>query len=315
MLLRCSVRHIGLSLVWAAAFAVVGPGPLPLTQSAAAQEAEDCDVCALRHQRLTRGKNAHGSDEGRPYPEMIEFVHEADGRSHSLAGRLYRPGTSEPAPAILILHGCAGAMPLRHVWAERFQSWGYVALVLDPFWARIADPLCEKADTDAPHGGSIQRRILEARGAHGFLSGLDFVDPQRIALVGWSQGAEVAQLIASGNTGDTGSIPARRPSFRSVVAFATRCVALERIKVPLLILMAGPDNRAHQARCRRLMASPKSLGDSVKIESIPNAAHSADGTKSDRASSEDEGISPNDAQAVRNAIEKVRDFLAGHLGD
>jgi dienelactone hydrolase len=52
---------------------------------------------------------------------------------------LYRPGSSAPAPAIAIMSGTSGTEGFQNWeirWAQRLQSAGYVALIVDSFTAR-----------------------------------------------------------------------------------------------------------------------------------------------------------------------------------
>ena len=86
--MRFRVRLVGILMFGASMFLTMDRSLVPLITNAAAQEAEECDVCALRHQRLTRGKNANGSSGGMPFPELIWLAYESDSQSHSLAGRL-----------------------------------------------------------------------------------------------------------------------------------------------------------------------------------------------------------------------------------
>ena len=46
------------------------------------------------------------------------------------------PDGNGPFPAIIVLHGCGGRGRGQEVWAQRLNSWGYVALIPDSFAPR-----------------------------------------------------------------------------------------------------------------------------------------------------------------------------------
>ena len=56
-----------------------------------------------------------------------------EGPKLRLTGRLAEPEGSGPFPAVVLLHGCEGALPARDdAWVERFTSWGFAALSFMP---------------------------------------------------------------------------------------------------------------------------------------------------------------------------------------
>ena len=58
-----------------------------------------------------------------------------------ISGYLYRPERADPAPAVLMLHGCSGMLTSKYrrlksrekAWREIFLAEGYVVLLLDSF--------------------------------------------------------------------------------------------------------------------------------------------------------------------------------------
>ena len=53
-----------------------------------------------------------------------------------LKGKLTKPQGNGPFPAIVMLHGCRGIDKAQDAWAERFATWGYVALQVDSYAPR-----------------------------------------------------------------------------------------------------------------------------------------------------------------------------------
>ncbi|MGH8276995.1 MAG: alpha/beta hydrolase family protein, partial [Steroidobacteraceae bacterium] len=125
-------------------------------------------------QRLAR---EHGEPLQRAPAEMIK-------------GYLSRPNGDGPFPAIVHLHGCGGLLDKRRVAdARQFTNWGYVTLMVDSFATRGIKDACA--------GLYIPARQADAMGALVYMSKLSFVDPARIAVVGYSQGGSAALNIAS----------------------------------------------------------------------------------------------------------------------
>jgi dienelactone hydrolase len=113
----------------------------------------------------------------------------ADGAE--ITGFLLRPADPKPAPAVVALHGCnglfntRGELARRHIdWGERFLAAGYVVLFPDSFRSRGLESVCD----------TRQRRVVprdrggDATAAADWLADQAFVDRDRIALVGWSNG-------------------------------------------------------------------------------------------------------------------------------
>jgi len=78
--------------------------------------------------------------------EDVSFVNVQGVR---ITGKLFRTHWSGPRPAVVMLHGCAGAYsysdPARGIarlyteWAERLTSVGYTALLLDDSYGPLTD--------------------------------------------------------------------------------------------------------------------------------------------------------------------------------
>jgi dienelactone hydrolase len=178
---------------------------------------------------------------------------------------LSRPDGDGPFPAIVYLHGCGGlSTATRHRIADLMTGWGYVTLAVDSFASRGIAESCTR---------EMQRRQGDALGALRYLSGLGVVDPNRIALVGASQGGGIGLQIASARASD-GS---EQPKFRAVVAYSPPCrVAAEQLTIPAIILVGEVDDWTPASDCESWMQRRAGKGAPVKLVVYPRAYHAFD---------------------------------------
>ena len=107
-----------------------------------------------------------------------------------IQGYLAKPEGAGPFPAVVGLHGCAGMSgTTKQKLVGELVGWGYVVLLVDSFATRGIDHDCFK-------GILAIARISDALGALAFLAGQTFVDPQRVAAVGFSKGGWTALLVS-----------------------------------------------------------------------------------------------------------------------
>lgn len=102
-----------------------------------------------------------------------------------------RPEGAGPFPAVVALHGCGGLFKAngqftsRHAdWAERFRKAGYAVAFPDSFGSRGYKSLCKIKNRPVKHAD----RVADLRGTADWLAVQPFIDPKRIALLGWSNG-------------------------------------------------------------------------------------------------------------------------------
>ena len=116
-----------------------------------------------------------------------------------LTGYLTAPTGAGPFPAVALIHSCLGLPDNRAAFAATLAGWGYVALYVDEFAPR---GLTETCSVDFPVGPA------DAAAALAFLARQPFVDARRVAIVGFSQGGDVALALAA--SPPRGVAPARR---------------------------------------------------------------------------------------------------------
>ena len=113
-----------------------------------------------------------------------------------IQGDLAKPDGAGPFPAVVGLHGCAGMHDTtKQKLADELVAWGYVVLLVDSYATRGIDHAC----TSGAFATFVKRRP-DAYGALVFLAGQTFVDPRRVAVVGFSAGAWVTLSVAEPNS-------------------------------------------------------------------------------------------------------------------
>src|SRR5262249_10827622 len=108
-----------------------------------------------------------------------------------LGNALFPPGASGRRPPLVLFPPCGGVGADLRYWAEEALNRGFVVLVLDSLGPRNVKTLCA-----GPTPVNLVRGAKDALDVSAYLASLDFVDPNRIALMGFSWGA-MAGLYAS----------------------------------------------------------------------------------------------------------------------
>ena len=182
-----------------------------------------------------------------------------------IQGYVTKPEGAGPFPAVIGLHGCAG-MPdaTKQKLVDELVAWGYVVLLVDSFGTRRVDHDCFK-------GFLATARISDAYGALAFLAGLTFVDPQRVAAVGFSKGGWVALSVSKSN--DSFKIPSNL-RFRAAVAFNPPCRdAVARPLIPTLILIGTLDEWTPAAGCSEKIDAWGTEGVPINLVVYPSVHH------------------------------------------
>src|SRR5262249_10338878 len=120
-----------------------------------------------------------------------EFLLGAAGSPARIAGELRLPSDLERHPAVILIHGSAGATANVDRWARELHAIGVAAFVVDCFSGRgVTETI-----TDQTRLGSLTM-IVDAYRALDYLAQHRNVDRNRIALMGFSKGG-FATIYAS----------------------------------------------------------------------------------------------------------------------
>ncbi|MGH7114025.1 MAG: dienelactone hydrolase family protein [Stellaceae bacterium] len=226
-----------------------------------------------------------------PFPEPI---------NHSLLGYLAKPDAPGRHPAVVVLHGCGGFGTYEPVAAEVLKSYGYVALALDSL-----DGINSCTNRD---GATAE--AFDAYAALSWLARQDFVDPGRVAVLGFSMGGIAALDDVEAGVGAIEK--AEKRHFRAAIAYypCTRYRA-GVMTVPTLILVGEKDDWSPASYCREMMARRAGKGAPVSLIVYPGATHAFNIPAPAR-----EYLGHHlayDPQATADAWRQVRDFLQATL--
>jgi dienelactone hydrolase len=261
-------------------------------------------------------------------PERVTFA-SADGTT-MLVGYLFRPDRMPAAqvPAVVLMHGRSGVyssradgvydastLSRRHrMWSELWAGKGYIAVLVDGFGPRGHPQGFPRFSYDQrpPAVSEVTVRPLDAYGALAYLRSRDDVLPDRIGLMGWSNGASAT--LAALST-DTQAVPSPTPAtgFRAALAFYPGCGLRGRFAdgyrpyAPLRVLHGTDDEEVSPDRCRAFVARSRALGGDIDIHLYEGATHSFDdpGRKRQRI--------PANAAALEDAVVRAEQFFARNL--
>ena len=123
---------------------------------------------------------------------------ETNGPASVIAGELRLPVTQLPkVPAVVFLHGDAGAMGNQPVWIETFNALGIAVFTLDSFTGRGAvSSTSTRGSIEGASAISSLGRVVDAYRALALLSQHPRIDATRIALMGVSSGGRTTLTSA-----------------------------------------------------------------------------------------------------------------------
>ncbi len=256
-------------------------------------------------------------------PENVKFPVTVRHDQLTLDGKLYRPATTAPRPAVIVVHGCSGPGSAARTWGEVLSKWGYVALVIDSFTGRGVKEVCTRA------GGRVDARdrAWDIDGAAAWLKARAFVRADRIGLMGQSHGG-AATLFATLRDGADKS-PPPSPAFVGAIAFYPDCTLRGRtsqlfeVQRPLLILVGEKDDWTPADKCRELL--PRLSGKPFELHTYADAVHAYDnpGSKLRYRAEVSNRNKPggccgawigHDETAYRDTLKRVEAFWQLHLG-
>ena len=241
---------------------------------------------------------------------------------------LFEPeGNSARKGAVVALHGCGGLynakgeLTARHRrGAELLVAQGFIALMPDSFGSRGLREIC--TTPYAQRSVDIAQRRLDAFRALDYLATRPDVDTERIALLGWSNGATTA-LASIDRSFQRHDKTLHQTRFARAIAFYPGCGAAlqQRLSpsVPVLLLLGAEDNWTPAKPCEQWVESVRGPEQPrIELEIYAGAHHGFDGPGSQPVRRTDVATSPTGAgvtvgghpEARRRSWERVREWLA-----
>lgn len=244
-----------------------------------------------------------------------------------LKGFWFQVDSAEPAPAVVMLHGCGGAYDKNGALSRRMIDYarlinqaGMHALVVDSFTARGQTQICtqkvgKRLITQA-------NRRLDALSSLEWLAARNDVDASRLGLLGWSNGGSTV-LAATNERHEDVASAAAKPAF--AIAFYPGCETdLQRgyeTTTRLLIMVGESDDWTPAEPCRKLAAAASRHGSLVEFEAYPGAYHGFDSKAPVRVRTNvPNGVHPGkgvtvggNPQALKLSRERLERFLAQAL--
>jgi dienelactone hydrolase len=268
-------------------------------------------------------------------------IDSATGRPVRIQGLLFTPpgAAAGRRPAVLALHGCGGMYSVlkskRDALSMRFQSMadllvaeGYVVLFPDSFRSRGVEEICT---IESRKRTITQRnRLSDTLGALAWLQQREDVQPDRIAVLGWSHGGSAVLAGLNAKEAPVAGRKAAADYFRAGVAFYPGCSDSLKVSpgyslaAPLTLFIAGSDDWTPPGPCVNLAGRLRDAGEPVEITVYADTYHGFDapGKAGQRQRLEvPNGVNPGKGVTVgsnpaarSDAYGKLKQFLSERIG-
>lgn len=199
-----------------------------------------------------------------------------EGRPTSIAGelRIPRAGTDR-LPAVVFLHGSGGIRPTPDSWSQEFLGMGIATFVMDSFAGRGI------VNTNSGNQDQLGRlaMIIDAYRALDLLAKHPRIDPERIALMGFSRGGRSALYASVRRFQRMHATPNRE--YAAYIPFYPSCNTTFRedgdvADRPIRIHHGLADDYVPVAPCRPYVARLRAAARNVTLTEYPNAHHAFD---------------------------------------
>jgi len=231
---------------------------------------------------------------------------------HEINAFLAVPSVATPMPAIVLAHDVYGLDEHMQDLAIRFAREGYAVLVPDFFTTR--------SGISAPSGTIVSAQTLrrnapdtiavaDVRNGYNYLKGQDYVDPYRVAVVGFGFGGTIALLSAAQTTelaaavNFYGDIVYRREQIGRVKPNSPADM-LGLVNCPLLSFYGAPDSDVSRQEVELLERTLRGKNKTYELKvypSVPNGFFNDSRPESYRA------------QSARDAFARTFNFLDRYL--
>jgi dienelactone hydrolase len=197
----------------------------------------------------------------------------------TIAGELRLPfGAAARMPAVVLLHGDAGAVANQVAWSDELNALGIAVFALDSFSGRGAVATGASFAT-MPESIGGTARVVDAERALAFLARHPRIDPERIAVMGFSSGGRTALVAAQTRFASGFGQPG--VGFAAYIALYPGCNLRLRDDTksepgPQRIFIGEADVLTAADACVRLVDRLRRAGADAAITTYPGAHHGFD---------------------------------------
>lgn len=229
--------------------------------------------------------------------EVINETAQFDSDGYLIKAYISRPSGLAQRAVVIVLHEWWGLTDHSKDVANRFAQSGYVAIAPD-LYSRLGYQVTDDPNQAAKIMNmlSSQAVLRDLNKTVSFLKNSEYVDPNKICVVGFSMGATFALMMASHNS----DIKAVVPFYGKVPPIET----LNYLVCPVLYHYGGKDDWVTQQEVDRLKSGLTQYGKDGQIYIYPESQH---GFFNDARPE-----SYNDIDA-KQAWQRTIQFLEGHL--
>ena len=179
-------------------------------------------------------------------------------------------------PAVIVLHSCTGVRPNLRDWARELNVMGYGAFVVDSFEPRGVEEVCTGRSQV-----TIPSRLVDAYRALAVLATHPRIDPERIAVMGFSHGGWVV-LWASHTAFQQRLKEPGTPQFAAYLAiYPAGCNARLRDETdvsggPIAVFHGTADDWTPIAQCAAFVERLRAAGREASLVAYDGAPHAFD---------------------------------------
>lgn len=198
-----------------------------------------------------------------------------EGTEATVSGFLALPERTDPAPAVILLHGCAGISSTEIGWATTLKGLGIATFIVDSFRGRALTQTCSRTESLNPASA-----MTDTYSALELLAANPRIDRTRIAIMGFSLGGQTALRASQVRFQERFAKGPTR--FAAHLAFypagcITRLADEERIgNAPIRIFHGAADDWTLVGPCKAYIERLRKAGKDAALIEYADAHHSFD---------------------------------------